>query len=88
MIHLLVFCLCVFLILLPFASTINAEERSIDDLLIPDVPSMNDKTEDNQQLAKKPKEERNIYDLLGPKDNFPFLPDNHRDSGTGKFNSF
>ncbi len=32
--------------------------------------------------------EVSLENLLGPEDNFPFLPDNHRDSGTGKFANF
>ena len=66
----------------------NAEEISIEDLLIPEVSSLNANTKDNHELLGSPKEEQNINELLGPKDIFPFLPDNHRDSGTGKFNSF
>ena len=71
------FCLGLFLCLLACASTVNAE-----------VTPMMDKTETNQQLAQKLKEKRDLDDLLGPKDIFPFLPDNHRDSGTGKFSRF
>ena len=61
---------------------------STESLLGPNISSMNSKTKDKQQLANAPKEDRNIDELLGPKENFPFLPDHHRDSGTGKFNSF
>ena len=43
---------------------------------------------DAEERLKKANEALSIDDLLGPKDNFPFLPDNHRDSGTGKFNAF
>ena len=75
------------LALIPFVRTASAEEMSIEDLLIPEVSSMKDKIENQQNLAQVPKEEINIDDLLGPAD-FPFLPDNHRDSGTGKFNRF
>ena len=35
---------------------------------------------------QKPKEEMSERELV-EESNFPFLPDNHRDSGTGKFNS-
>ena len=49
-------------------------------------------TKENQEhIRLQPQtneQEFSIDELLGPKDNFPFLPDNHRDSGTGKFNSF
>ncbi len=86
--HLPAFCLSLFLALLVSVNTVNAGKISVDDLLNPGSSLKNDKTEGNQQLAGIPKKDMNIDDLLGPKDNFPFLPDNHRDSGTGKFNSF
>ena len=86
--HLLGLSFAIFLLFLSKGSTANAEGMSIDDLLIPEVPSMSNKTENNQQLDQRPKVEVDLDDLLGPKDIFPFLPDNHRDSGTGKFNSF
>ena len=81
-------CIEICLAVLFFATTAYGNETSIDDLLIPDLSSLNDKIEDNAQSIQKPKEDLNIDDLLGPNDVFPFLPDNHRDSGTGKFNSF
>ena len=81
-------CLEIFLALLLFASTAYGYETSIDDLLIPDPSFPNEKIEGNPQSIQKPREDVNIDDLLGPRDIFPFLPDNHRDSGTGKFNSF
>ena len=59
-----------------------------ENLISPDISSMNNKTKDKEKLANAPKKDRNIDELLGPKENFPFLPDNHRDSGTGKFNAF
>ena len=77
-----------FLVILPSVNSINAEEVGIEDLVSLEDLAVNDSTEGNQQLAQRPQKEGNIDDLLGPKDNFPFLPDNHRDSGTGKFNSF
>ena len=46
---------------------------------------------DNKNIIREPdnyKDDVDIDNLLGPKDNFPFLPDNHRDSGTGKFAAF
>jgi len=86
--HLISFCLGVLLVLMPFSNTATAEKINTNDLLIPEILSENDKTVSNQQLAHKPKKEKAIDDLLGPKDIFPFLADNHRDSGTGKFNSF
>ena len=81
-------CFEIFLALLLLGSTAYGNETSIDDLLIPDLSFMNDKTEGNQRSIQDPKNDINIDDLLGPSDLFPFLPDNHRDSGTGKFNSF
>ncbi len=39
---------------------------------------------DHQQIN----EEKSINELLGPEDKFPFLPDNHRDSGTGRIMAF
>ena len=81
-------CLGLLLSFLFLASIANAEKISIDDLLNPELPTRINKTDDNQKLAQNPNEQNNIDDLLGPKDVFPFLPDNHRDSGTGKFNSF
>ena len=86
--HLLAFCLGLLLILQPLTSTAHARELGIDDLLNPEFSSIEDSTENGQELAQAPIEESNIEKLLGPKDNFPFLPDNHRDSGPGKFNSY
>ena len=51
--------------------------------------SQTDQNRENKiELTQTPKEEKSIDELLGPKDIFPFLPDNHRDSGTGKFAAF
>ena len=88
MLRLIPFCLGLFLILLPSTSRTDAKDMGIDDLLLPEFPSMNDRIGGNQPLVQKPNKEKNSDELLGPKDVFPFLPDNHRDSGTGKFNSF
>ena len=85
---LLVFCLGLFLLVDPLPNKMNAEGMNLDDLLIPETNARNNQAEDNQKLAKQTQERSNIDGLLGPKDNFPFLPDNHRDSGSGKFNSF
>ena len=65
-----------------------SEEIGIDDPLSSEAPYGNDKSGKKNTLAQAPKEEGNIDDILGPNDIFPFLPDNHRDSGTGKFNSY
>ncbi len=87
--HLLLsFCLGLFLLTLSFAEVANAKETTMEDLASPEVSAMHEQTEDNQLLTKGAEREMNIDELLGPKDSFPFLPDNHRDSGTGKFNSF
>ncbi len=85
---LLALCLSLFMSILTVTSRSNAEGISIDDLLIPETSTMTDQLENNQQLVKKPLNDQDIDDLLGAKDNFPFLPENHRDSGTGKFNAF
>ncbi len=74
---------------LAFSGTANAQEVSIGDLLNPEITFEQDKS----SSVEKPKpyntsDAENIDDLIGPESNFPFLPDNHRDSGTGKFNSF
>ncbi len=71
-----------------FASIVSAKDAIIDDLLNPETSSVSKNPELNKELAPESEEKSNIDDLLGPKDIFPFLPDNHRDSGTGKFNSF
>ena len=76
------------LIFLPLTGTAQCEAMGIDDLLNPEFPYDDDKVVDNLPLVQGSNKEGNIDQLLGPKDIFPFLPDNHRDSGTGKFNSF
>ncbi len=89
MTSLLSFCLGLLFFLLISPRTVNAELTVLDDPLSPEALSMSHETKDSKQIEKMASnEEMNIDDLLGPKDNFPFLPDNHRDSGTGKFNSF
>ena len=75
--YLLSFFLVLCLLSQPFFSTVNEK-----------VTPMTDK-ENNQRIeSQKGRDQVNIEELLGPKDIYPFLPDNHRDSGTGKFNSF
>ena len=77
MIRLLAFLLGLSLVILTFSNNAYAVFPSVK------------KSIDNQQLDRqKSKSEMSIEELLGPKDNFPFLPDNHRDSGTGKFARF
>ena len=70
------------------ASYSNELETSVEDLLIPEISSVQMSLGENDQTSEMPKDGINIDELLGPVDNFPFLSDNHRDSGTGKFNSF
>ena len=82
------FVLSCLLVFLPFVSRISAQGMGIEDLLIPEASPLNEITGGNQPLSKKPQEGSSVDELLGPEDNFPFLPDNHRDSGTGKFNSY
>ncbi len=78
----------VFILISFFVRSVNPAEISIDDLLVPEAISLNDNFDPNDELSQKTNKEISIDDLLGPRDVFPFLPDNHRDSGTGKFNSF
>ena len=87
MFRLIIFPFCL-LLLVTFASEAQSNEIGINEQLPKDGESIYDNSKENQSLVKKPVQEKNLDDLLGPKDIFPFLPDNHRDSGTGKFNSF
>lgn len=64
------------------------EDPKVNDLLLPNLPSSKSQLSDEQRTTERLKKKENIDELLGPEINFPFLPDNHRDSGTGKFNSF
>ncbi len=57
---------------------------SVSVLIAAPSSNLDSKENDLSMQNNQIKEEREIDDLLGPKDNFPFLPDNHRDSGTGK----
>tara|TARA_B100000700_G_C14441777_1_gene577437 strand:- start:4 stop:282 length:279 start_codon:yes stop_codon:yes gene_type:complete len=67
----------------------HAKEINIDDLLNPQPTTLqNDQNQLSKSLDQGANKKLTIDDLLGPKDNFPFLPDNHRDSGTGKYNAF
>ena len=43
---------------------------------------------ESQSVEDKPKDYKSEREILGDEDTFPFLPDNHRDSGTGKFMAF
>ncbi len=80
---------CVAFILLASNGTAMSESINIDDLLIPEVKtSTSNIGKLNNTLFDKDNQEIDIDEILGPPDNFPFLPDNHRDAGTGKFNSY
>ncbi len=68
------FCLGLVLSLAFYVNTVCAVE-----------PTLGSKESNQQTENQKHKEEIGIDDLLGPEDHFPFLPDNHRDAGTGKF---
>ena len=82
------FCVSILCVLVSFVNIANAGVEDLEDILNPYPSSMNDQVQLKQQFEQGPKKEQGLEDLLGPKDIFPFLPDNHRDSGTGKFNSF
>ncbi len=63
----LLFCLGLILTILPFSKSVLAEQNSI--------------AIDNQEINNEKLEiEISIDELLGPEENFPFLPENHRDS--------
>ncbi len=50
------------------------------------LPAVKENMEKKLAQKSKSKEELSERELV-EEGNFPFLPDNHRDSGTGKFNS-
>ena len=86
---LLSFLLLGFLVILGFSNIAIAEDIPKDLLIHPEITYMNDQAETNQRIDnEETMSSKDIDELLGPDINFPFLPDNHRDSGTGKFNSF
>ena len=60
-----------FLIIFSFFSFLNTAQSANS--------SINEQEESFQRDCSASKEEINLDDLLGPEDNFPFLPDNHRD---------
>ena len=80
--------LSLFLTLSTYAWPAISIDINTDDLLSPDSPKMAYEPKGDKELEQSSKGKENIDEILGPKDIFPFLPDNHRDSGTGKFNSF
>ncbi len=88
MFRLITFCFGWFYICFIALTNVYADSTSIEDLLSPDQNLRNNINEKSESLDNKPNEGNVIDEFLGPEDIFPFLPDNHRDSGTGKFNSF
>ena len=72
------FFLGVFVLLPSLVPNINVETYT--ESIEKDSFQLKDKQNSHERLS--------IDKLLGPEDNFPFLPDNHRDSGTGKFSAF
>ena len=77
MLQIFVFFLSFAIVFIPFAKAANLSPNLIDQNISQD-----------QNPNKKIMMNKSIDELLGPKDNFPFLPDNHRDSGTGRFSRF
>ncbi len=75
------------LLLTNFLFSVNAKEIDLEDLISIDINNINSRAEEFTSKEQQAKDKA-IEDILGPEDNFPFLPDNHRDSGTGKFNAF
>ena len=73
------------LLVQPLSITGNEQ---ISDLLAPEFPYINNEAEKKPRSDQGAKTDQNLEELFGPKQIFPFLPDNHRDSGTGKFNAF
>ena len=74
-----------YLLMMVSAAGAIPREKSIDDLLVPEIQ---DKSNLTNNQNNKVVEDSDIDSLIGPEDIFPFLPDNHRDSGTGKFNAY
>ena len=70
--------------LLFFKSTAYVQIISTDNPLT----SIDEKNIKNEQLVQLPEKESNVDEILGSKDIFPFLPDNHRDSRNNIFNAF
>ncbi len=71
-----IFCILWSFILISFADTANAI-----------LPAVKENIEKELSQKSNPKKEISERELIAD-GNFPFLPDNHRDSGTGKFNAF
>ncbi len=88
MIRILAISLFLFILLFPLGNMTTAVEINNGQPVSSKRLAMQDITVEDQRLSKGFKGQSIIDDLLGPEDHFPFLPDNHRDSGTGKFNWF
>ncbi len=71
----IIFSICCCLVFIAFEDAANAV-----------LPAVKENIEKELSQKQKPKEEMSERELV-ENGNFPFLPDNHRDSGTGKFNS-
>ncbi len=86
----LLFLTCVNLIFLftPFSTLPKIANINTNDLLHPQIISEDTNTIPTPKQNEKDTSEKSFDEIFGANDIFPFLPDNHRDSGTGKFNSF
>ncbi|WP_320664607.1 hypothetical protein [Prochlorococcus sp. MIT 1223] len=63
------FCLVLFIFLQIIPDNVQAGYLPFDEI-----------NEAQSKLSYKNTKEKNLDEILGPEDNFPFLPDNHRDS--------
>ena len=79
------FCVYIFFC---FNLALRADETNINDLLNPGMEASELNMRNDIRIKESHKKQLNIDEILGPPDNFPFLPDNHRDAGTGKFNKY
>ena len=52
---------------------------TVADVIQANTPAFDNKAQDITNESSQRYQEKSINDLLGPEDNFPFLPDNHRD---------
>ncbi len=85
---LIAFLFCFLFSTLFISRTVNPEEVGIDDLLIPQRNLQNNKDKDTTIENQKINEQIIIDELLGPPDIFPFLPENHKNSGIKKLKYF
>ena len=66
--------------------------KTSDEIIATDFSSTSNKEKITEKNLVEESQSKIIDELLGPEDNFPFLPDNHRDGGNpikriGKINS-